>query len=121
MSGLRLERWVCAALERRRDMLRRARRHRAPWPSQYRGRDAGPGIVAHAASRSAEIAARLTVSPNTSPRTSAPLHRKLGASSRSSTVRRAVDLGLLASRRRSPATERPRRLFASRAAPLRHR
>ncbi len=49
-----------------------------------------------------EIAARLSVSPNTVASHVRSLHRKLGATSRSGTVQRAVDLGLLASRRGLP-------------------
>jgi LuxR family maltose regulon positive regulatory protein len=49
-----------------------------------------------------EIAARLGVSPNTVSSHVRTLHRKLGATSRSETVERAVHLGLLASHRVSP-------------------
>ena len=49
-----------------------------------------------------EIAARLGVSPNTVGSHVRTLHRKLGATSRSETVERAAELGLLASRRASP-------------------
>jgi LuxR family maltose regulon positive regulatory protein len=48
-----------------------------------------------------EIAARLTVSPNTVGTHVRSLHRKLGVASRSGTVQRAIELGLLANPRRS--------------------
>jgi LuxR family maltose regulon positive regulatory protein len=50
----------------------------------------------------AEIADRLSVSRNTVGSHVRALHRKLGSASRSETVARAADLGLLASRRASP-------------------
>ncbi len=49
-----------------------------------------------------EIAARLTVSTNTVGSHVRSLHRKLGATSRSGTVKRAVELGLLDPRSMSP-------------------
>ena len=50
-----------------------------------------------------EIAARLALSPNTVASHVRSLHRKLGATSRSATVERALELGLLAGRPAAPA------------------
>lgn len=50
-----------------------------------------------------EIATRLALSPNTVASHVSSLHRKLGATSRSATVERAIELGLLAGRPAAPA------------------
>ena len=50
-----------------------------------------------------EIATRLALSPNTVASHVRSLHRKLGATSRSATVERAIELGLLAGRPAAPA------------------
>ena len=50
-----------------------------------------------------EIATRLALSPNTVASHVHSLHRKLGATSRSATVERAIELGLLAGRPAAPA------------------
>ena len=96
----RLERWAAPALLHRCDVLK-AR--------------LGDGVLAESISTAemrvlellptyltlTEIAARLTVSPNTVGSHVRSLHRKLGATSRSGTVERAIEVGLLASRRTS--------------------
>ena len=53
-----------------------------------------------------EIATRLALSPNTVASHVRSLHRKLGATSRSATVERAIELGLLAGRARPQAARR---------------
>jgi LuxR family transcriptional regulator, maltose regulon positive regulatory protein len=100
-ARLRLERWAAHALVHRCDMLkaRLAGRVLAEPVStaELRVLELLPTYLTLS-----EIAARLTVSPNTVGTHVRSLHRKLGATSRSGTVQRAVDLGILAAPRRSP-------------------
>jgi DNA-binding CsgD family transcriptional regulator len=100
-ARLRLERWAAPALIHRCDLLK--------------ARLAGT-VLAEPVSTAemrvlellptyltlTEIAARLTVSPNTVGSHVRSLHRKLGATSRSGTVQRAIEVGLLAPRRVTP-------------------
>ena len=97
----RLERWSAPALSARRaELERRLGRGALAEPvtaAEMRVLELLPTYLTLG-----EIAARLTVSPNTVGSHVRSLHRKLGATSRSGTVERAVALGLLASRRSAP-------------------
>ena len=99
-TGRRLELWSAPALQARRAELgRRLGRGSLLEPvsaAEMRVLELLPSYLTLG-----EIAARLSVSPNTVASHVRSLHRKLGATSRSGTVQRAVDLGLLASRRGS--------------------
>jgi LuxR family maltose regulon positive regulatory protein len=98
----RTERWAAPALVCRCDDLARRLAARAlpepVSPAELRVLELLPTHLTVA-----EIAERLAVSPNTVGSHVRSLHRKLGATSRSETVERALDVGWLAPRR--PATD----------------
>lgn len=101
-AGEGLDRWSAPGLARRAGELERRLRERAVAEPVS---DAEQRVLELLATYLTvpEIAARLALSPNTVASHVRSLHRKLGATSRSATVERAVELGLLAVRPPTPA------------------
>ena len=97
----RLERWAAPALVRRCEQLA-SRLERAVLAEPVSAAEMRVLELLPTYLTLTEIAARLTVSSNTVGSHVRSLHHKLGATSRSGTVERAVELGLLAPRRASP-------------------
>jgi len=101
-AGEGLDRWSAPSLTRRAGELERRLRERAVVEPVSVAEQRVLELLATYLTVP-EIATRLALSPNTVASHVRSLHRKLGATSRSATVERAIELGLLAGRPAAPA------------------
>jgi LuxR family maltose regulon positive regulatory protein len=101
-AGEGLDRWSAPGLARRAQELERRLRERAVTEPVSVAEQRVLELLATYLTVP-EIATRLALSPNTVASHVSSLHRKLGATSRSATVERAIELGLLAGRPAAPA------------------
>jgi LuxR family maltose regulon positive regulatory protein len=101
-AGQRLDRWSAPGLALRAQELERRLRERAVMEPVSNAEQRVLELLATYLTVP-EIATRLALSPNTVASHVSSLHRKLGATSRSGTVERAIELGLLAGRPAAPA------------------
>ena len=101
-AGQRLDLWSAPGLALRAQELERRLRERAVMEPVSNAEQRVLELLATYLTVP-EIAKRLALSPNTVASHVSSLHRKLGATSRSATVERAIELGLLAGRPAAPA------------------
>ena len=101
-AGEGLDRWLAPGLARRAGELERRLRERAVMEPVSVAEQRVLELLATYLTLP-EIASRLALSPNTVASHVRSLHRKLDSSSRSATVERAIELGLLAGRPDAPA------------------